>query len=239
MVFTPPTSFVVRSRDYGVDDEIFSSTASVEVLPDHYVKRLWRKNAVPTTASFAIGAGANSAANLADNGLTYHVQYINKSPDSSDRSVAFSSTSNDRELTVRHGESGKIIVRVEWNNKNIERSSVTTENQTGLLVKDFVSRVGFLSSTLQSRSFVGPDNVEYKWKMIYCGNNPLYPDTFYRELRCSDSRHPVATTARLTVRDGNVSDESHPIYIAERGLSVAPWIVATNAVLDRVQVKPS
>ncbi|KAE9394536.1 hypothetical protein BT96DRAFT_943101 [Gymnopus androsaceus JB14] len=217
MVFTPPGTLIVRSREYGDGIEYGSSSRDdLEIIPDHYVKRLWRKNAVPTTVAFALGGG-NSAASL-DTGLNMQVQYINKSPDSSDRSVAFSATSNNATLTVRYGESGATIFKVEWNAKNVERSSITMDNKT-TTIKEAVRRVGLISSTLQSRAFTGPDGMEYKWKMLYA----------------KDSRHPVATTARLTSRDGSIHDESHPIYIAERGLKLASWIVATIAVLDRVQ----
>jgi hypothetical protein len=173
---------------------------------------------------------------VGDVALNLRVQYINKTPNSNDRSVAFTSTFSRETLIVRHGENDKVIFKVDWNSKNLERSSITTESQTRL-VKDTLKKGGLLSSTLQSRSFVGPDGAEYKWKTIYCGNNPCYPDSFYRDLYVKDSKHPVATTERLTSRDGKFVDESHPIYIAERGLALAPWIVATTAVLDRVQMQ--
>lgn len=104
------------------------------------------------------------------------------------------------------------------------------------------------SSTLQSRSFVGPDGIEYKWKMVYCGNNPCYPDTFYRELYAKDSKHPVATTARLTSRDGsmNVCRQVHfvsflsplscPICL-RRPVPIPPAL--THPHLFRTRVTPS
>eukprot|EP00918_Siedleckia_nematoides_P069571 GHVU01151707.1.p1 GENE.GHVU01151707.1~~GHVU01151707.1.p1 ORF type:complete len:254 (+),score=27.43 GHVU01151707.1:37-762(+) len=238
MVFTPPPTLnglVVRSREYG-DGLEYDSRDSLEVIPDHYVKRIWRKPAVPTTPSFSLGGRGGNSGNdsVTDVKLNLQVQYINKSPDSNDRSTAFSSTSNDSSLIIRYGENGAVIFKVEWNPKNLERSSITMENKT-TTIKEAVRRVGLISSTLQSRAFIGPDGVEYKWKMIYCGNNPCFPDAVYRELYAKDSKHPVATTARLTPRDGSIYDEGHPIYIAERGLKLAPYIVATLAVLDRIQ----
>ena len=42
MVFTPPPTFVVRSREYGNGSE-YDQDAEDNVMPDHYVKRLWRQ----------------------------------------------------------------------------------------------------------------------------------------------------------------------------------------------------
>ncbi|KAF5391151.1 hypothetical protein D9757_003087 [Collybiopsis confluens] len=234
MVFTPVSSFVVRSREYGTGDDLFSTRS--EVLPDHYVKRIWRKTATLSTPAFALGAAAQ---NINGNSIRRNVQYVNKSPDSNDRSVAFSTTSTNGILVAREGESGRTVLKVEWNAKNLERSSIMAEGQSEVLLKDFLKKSGILSSSLQSRSFAGPDGLEYKWKVIFCGDNPLYPENYFRELRCTGSPHPVATTARLiTSRDGSSGDECHPIYIADQGLPIVAWIVATNAILDRLQAKP-
>lgn len=141
MVFTPPGTLIIRSREYG-DGLEYDSRDDLEIIPDHYVKRIWRKVAVPTTAAFSLGGGRgegmcfdahkspsssnlcliNLGNSLVDAGLNMQIQYINKSPNSSDRSVAYSSTSNASTLTVRYGENGATIFKVEWNPKNIERS---------------------------------------------------------------------------------------------------------------------
>ncbi len=58
-----------------------------------------------------------------------------------------------------------------------------------------------------SRIFIGPDGLEYKWKVVLEGTNPVFPDSSFRVLYCKDSKHPIATTARFVQRDGeyNVS----------------------------------
>lgn len=52
----------------------------------------------------------------------------------------------------------------------------------------------------QSRVFIPPDGLEYKWKKVII----LVSLTHSTELFEKDLKHPVATTARLTRRDGNV-----------------------------------
>lgn len=51
MPFTPENTLVIRSREFGDGSEYnLSSTSSI--IPDHYVKRLWRK------PPLMVGAGA-------------------------------------------------------------------------------------------------------------------------------------------------------------------------------------
>lgn len=45
MVFTPPSSFVIRSREFG-DGSEYDMESDSQVMPDHYVKRLWRQRAM-------------------------------------------------------------------------------------------------------------------------------------------------------------------------------------------------
>ncbi len=103
-----------------------------------------------------------------------------------------------------------------------------------------------------SRIFVGPDGLEYKWKVISVGNDPAFPETTYKTLYVKDSKHPVATTSRLSRRDGNMNvgirvvlvgytthavmqEEAYPIYIAERGMRIQSWIVASLVILEKIQ----
>ncbi|ESK92534.1 hypothetical protein Moror_4410 [Moniliophthora roreri MCA 2997] len=216
MVFTPPGTLVIRSREYG-DGSEFSAT-SIDIIPDHYVKRLWRKPAAFTSS------GARK------------VTFINKTPSSNDRSVAFSTFELGNRYHIKHGDGGSDILSIEWQGENLkamERSSLTVGNKT-TAVKDVIKKSAMLGSTSQSRTFVAPDGLEYKWKVVYCGSNPAFPDCMYFELYTKDSKHPVATTARLTSRDGSYTDESYPVYIAERGITIVPWIVATHAVMNKL-----
>ncbi|KAK7062662.1 hypothetical protein VNI00_000150 [Paramarasmius palmivorus] len=216
MVFTPVGTLVIRSREYG-DGSEFSAT-SIDIIPDHYVKRLWRKPATFTSS------GARK------------VSFINKTPNSSDRSVAFSTLEQGSRFHIKHGDGGSDIMCIEWQGANLkamERSHLTVGNKT-TAVKDVIKKSAMLGSTSQSRTFIGPDGLDYKWKVIYCGSNPVFPDSTYLELYAKDSKHPIATTARLTSRDGSYNDESYPVYIAERGLAMISWIVATHAVVDKL-----
>lgn len=74
----------------------------------------------------------------------------------------------------------------------------------------------FASFSSDSRVFIGPDGMEYKWKVVLGGSNPAFPDTTFRTLYAKDSKHPVATTERLLSRDGDsgVSNSaSSPLHI--------------------------
>ncbi|KAL0581285.1 hypothetical protein V5O48_000768 [Marasmius crinis-equi] len=108
------------------------------------------------------------------------------------------------------------------------------ENQT-TSVRNFMKRSNAsLLTSSQSRTFQGPDGLEYKWKVIYCGSNPAYPDYWYLELHVKDSKVPIATSARLSNRDGFAQEEAHPVYIAERGIRMIPWVIATFALAERL-----
>ncbi|KAJ4468905.1 hypothetical protein J3R30DRAFT_1621716 [Lentinula aciculospora] len=215
MVFTPDGTLIIRSKEYGDGSEYdIGSTSSM--IPDHYVKRIWRKP--------GLLAGINRART---------VQFINKSPDSSDRSTAYSATETNNLLVFRVGgySSGEEFAKALWvpaNGKPTDKSIVTLGNKTGLL-KDILKKTNTLST---SRSFVGPDGVEYKWKIIWVGNDPAFPEATFRTLYARHSKHPIATTARLVSRDGSSQDESYPIYIAEQGLNIQHYIVATLAILE-------
>ncbi|KAJ4496442.1 hypothetical protein C8R41DRAFT_266430 [Lentinula lateritia] len=216
MVFTPDATLIIRSKEYGDGSEYdIGSTSSM--IPDHYVKRIWRKP--------GLLAGTNG---------TRTVQYINKSPDSSDRSIAYSATETKELLVFRVGgykNPGEPFAKVQWvpgSGKPTDKSIVTLGNKTGVL-KDILKKSNTLST---SRMFVGPDGVEYKWKVIWVGNDPAFPEATFRTLYARHSKHPIATTARLTSRDGLPQDDSYPIYIAEQGLNMQHYIVATLAVLE-------
>ncbi|KAK1227072.1 hypothetical protein PQX77_009905 [Marasmius sp. AFHP31] len=224
MPFTPDhtaNTLIIRSVEYGDGSEFNDdgdSTNSLDIIPDHYVIRLWRKPAIETSS------GGKK------------VIYINKSPSSSDRSVAFSTVEERNSFSVRKGDGATEMLRVEWEGsglKAMERSSVTIENQT-TTVRNFLRTSSTLLSSSQSRIFQGPDGLEYKWKVIYCGTNPAYPDYWYLELHTKDSKVPVATSARLARRDGHTHEESHPVYIAERGLRMTPWIIGTFALTEKL-----
>ncbi|KAK7457115.1 hypothetical protein VKT23_010415 [Stygiomarasmius scandens] len=254
-------AFLVQSREYGDGSEYvpssnsISSSVDLDIIPSHYVKRLWKKAAfeIPT---FAIGTSQSTSPHA----LTkYKSQYINKTPNSNDRSVQFSSVQDHQGFVVRFGDTdhGEEIARVQWapgtsltgagvnisRERVVEKASITLGGTKTMQVKDFVKKSGIIGSFSQSRIFTGPDGVEYKWKLIYCGSNPVYPDTTYRELylknhsRSSDgegSKFPIATTERLTARDGAFNDEAHPIYVSQRGVGLLPWIITTLAILDKM-----
>ncbi|KAJ3729889.1 hypothetical protein FB446DRAFT_298494 [Lentinula raphanica] len=215
MVFTPDATLIIRSKEYGDGSEYdIGSTSSM--IPDHYVKRIWRKP--------GLLAGTNG---------TRTVQFINKSPDSNDRSTAYSAAETKDVLIFRVGgySSGDEFAKVQWvpgNGKPTDRSIVTLGNKTGML-KDILKKSNALST---SRVFTGPDGVEYKWKVIWVGNDPAFPEATFRTLYARHSKHPIATTARLTSRDGLPQDEAYPIYIAEQGLNIQHYIVATLAILE-------
>lgn len=57
----------------------------------------------------------------------------------------------------------------------------------------------------KTRTFIGPDGIEYKWKFKLAGTNPMFPEMCYRTLYAQDSEHPIATTERLADRDISVS----------------------------------
>ncbi|KAF5332337.1 hypothetical protein D9758_016128 [Tetrapyrgos nigripes] len=250
-------ALLIHSREYGDGSEYtnvgsnhsISDSNDIDIIPSHYVKRLWRKPTleIPT---FAIGKNSNSASSSA---LTrYKTQYINKTPNSSDRSVQFSIVQDGQGFVLRHGDSdrGEEIAKLRWSQGSnpagdillperiVEKGSITLGTKT-MPVKDFMKKPGLIGAFSQSRVFTGPDGIEYKWKLVFCGNNPVYPDATYRELyfknsSSGDSKFPIATTQRLTSRDGFLKDETHPLYISQHGLGILPFIISTLAILDRV-----
>ncbi|KAF9044858.1 hypothetical protein BDZ89DRAFT_1127882 [Hymenopellis radicata] len=236
MVFTPPASFVVRSREYG-DGSEYDMESDSQVMPDHYVKRLWRQRAMASAE-----------------GRT--VQFINK--DSVDRTVLYSAVGSESALLIKKGaiiKGGEEVARVVWDSENnLDRSKrvfsicgrcteidcplrVSLESKTGPF-KEMLKKGGSFASASQSRIFVGPDGLDYKWKVVLEGSNPIFPEATFRDLHRKDMKHPLATTARLVKRDGEPSDETYPIYIAQDALWLESWIVATLMILetwDRLQ----
>ncbi|KAF9261157.1 hypothetical protein L218DRAFT_961855 [Marasmius fiardii PR-910] len=218
MPFTPDNSFLIRSREYGDGSEFNNNDDTLDIIPGHYVRRLWRKPAVPNVQG------------------GWKVVFVNKSPDSQERSVAFSTIEDENMLSVMKGDGDASFMQVEWEGSTpraMERSSVTIDNRT-TSVRNFLKTNSNLFYSSHSRTFLGPDGLEYKWKVIYCGHNPAYPDSRYLELHTKDSKVPVATSERLTSRDGANQDEAHPIYIAERGLMMIPWIIATHVLVEKL-----
>jgi len=111
MPFTPEhtaNTLIIRSVEYGDGSEFDgSSTNSLDIIPDHYVMRLWRKQATGTSSGGT------------------KVIYMNKSPNSSDRSVAFSTVEERNTLSVRKGDGGGNLLTVQWEGtslKAMERS---------------------------------------------------------------------------------------------------------------------
>ncbi|KAG7443348.1 uncharacterized protein BT62DRAFT_995952 [Guyanagaster necrorhizus] len=210
MVFTPPGSFVIRSREFGNGSE-YDQESDSNIMPDHYVKRLWRTRALP-----------------GPEGRT--VQFINK--DSVDRAILYTVTERGSALLVRNGsvtKGAEEVARVLWESgRNVDKSRMSIGTKSGMF-KEMLKKGGSLTP---SRIFIGPDGLEYKWKVILEGSNPVFPDSSFRVLYCKDSKHPIATTARFVQRDGEYNDETYPIYIAERGLWMESWIVATTAILE-------
>ncbi|THU99011.1 hypothetical protein K435DRAFT_514920 [Dendrothele bispora CBS 962.96] len=236
-------ALLVQSREYGDGSEYavastnsISSSIDLDIIPSHYIKRLWKKPAIEIPV-FTIGSHNNNSSSSSSsqnpNSLTkYKCQYVNKTPNSSDRSVQFSTVQDHQGLVVRHGDTdhGEEIARVQWapgtnfastgavinRERLVEKANVTLGGTKTMHVKDFVKKTGLMGAFSQSRTFTGPDGVEYKWKVIYCGSNPVYPDSVYRELYLKNAsksngdegaKFPIATTERLTTRDGafNVS----------------------------------
>ncbi|KAK0449687.1 uncharacterized protein EV420DRAFT_1647022 [Desarmillaria tabescens] len=221
MPFTPDNTMLIRSREYGDGSEYDLSSTSSTIIPDHYVKRLWRKQ------TLLIGNG----------GTGRTIQFINKDESSSDRSVAYSTTEEGNLLTVLtggYGEGGSEIARVMWSGsgRSLDKNSMMTIGNKSGAVKDLLKKSNRMST---SRIFVGPDGLEYKWKVISVGNDPAFPETTYKTLYVKDSKHPVATTSRLSRRDGNMNEEAYPIYIAERGIRIQSWIVASLVILEKIQ----
>ncbi|PBK98863.1 hypothetical protein ARMGADRAFT_1059223 [Armillaria gallica] len=210
MVFTPPGSFVIRSREFGNGQE-YDMESDSNVMPDHYVKRLWRTRSLP-----------------GPEGRT--VQFINK--DSVDRAILYTVTERGSALLVRNGsvtKGAEEVARVLWESgRNVDKSRMSIGTKSGMF-KEMLKKGGSLTP---SRIFIGPDGLEYKWKVVLEGSNPVFPDSSFRVLYCKDSKHPIATTARFVQRDGEYNDETYPIYIAERGLWMESWIVATTAILE-------
>ncbi|KIY72751.1 hypothetical protein CYLTODRAFT_485994 [Cylindrobasidium torrendii FP15055 ss-10] len=217
MVFTPPTSFVIRSREYSNGTE-FSDGLEDNLMPDHYVRRLWRQ---PTMS----GPGGKT------------IQFINK--DSTERAVLYSLTEAGSSVVMRKGNasaSGQEIARAQWDHRNPDRSQISLDNQSGLF-KDVIKKSGAMSyftaaSVTQTRAFIGPDGQEYKWKVVLEGDNAMFPDSYHRTLYRRGIAHPLATTARLVQRDGDSGTESFPIYIAEDGMWMESWIVASVMLLQ-------
>ncbi|KAK0238388.1 hypothetical protein EDD85DRAFT_1000729 [Armillaria nabsnona] len=231
MVFTPPGSFVIRSREFGNGQE-YDMESDSNVMPDHYVKRLWRTRSLP-----------------GPEGRT--VQFINK--DTVDRAILYTVTERGSALLVRNGsvtKGAEEVARVLWESgRNVDKSRMSIGTKSGMF-KEMLKKGGSLYVTLllfylvsnfqalpsasatPSRIFIGPDGLEYKWKVVLEGTNPVFPDSSFRVLYCKDSKHPIATTARFVQRDGEYNDETYPIYIAERGLWMESWIVATTAILE-------
>ncbi|PBK59044.1 hypothetical protein ARMSODRAFT_1032746 [Armillaria solidipes] len=210
MVFTPPGSFVIRSREFGNGQE-YDLESDSNIMPDHYVKRLWRTRSLP-----------------GPEGRT--VQFINK--DSVDRAILYTVTERGSALLVRNGSATKgaeEVARVLWESgRNVDKSRMSIGTKSGMF-KEMLKKGGSLTP---SRIFIGPDGLEYKWKVVLEGSNPVFPDSSFRVLYGKDSKHPIATTARFVQRDGEYNDETYPIYIAERGLWMESWIVATTAILE-------
>ncbi|KAK0488497.1 hypothetical protein IW261DRAFT_1638399 [Armillaria novae-zelandiae] len=213
MVFTPPSSFVIRSREFGNGQE-YDLESDSNIMPDHYVKRLWRTRSLP-----------------GPEGRT--VQFINK--DSVDRAILYTVTERGSALLVRNGSATKgaeEVARVLWESgRNVDKSRMSIGTKSGMF-KEMLKKGGSFASATPSRIFVGPDGLEYKWKVVLEGSNPVFPDSSFRVLYCKDSKHPIATTARFVQRDGEYNDETYPIYIAERGLWMESWIIATTAILE-------
>ncbi|KIY63153.1 hypothetical protein CYLTODRAFT_494127 [Cylindrobasidium torrendii FP15055 ss-10] len=210
---------VIRSREFGDGSEYdMDDSQTASMIPDHYVKRFWRKAALPISG-----------------GTSRTVQFINKDPDSRDRSVAFSTLETGGIIKVTSGgynEGGNEIATLQLGSgKGAEKSAkLTMGGKTGA-VKDMLKKTNHMST---SRSFTGPDGISYKWKVIWVGNDPAFPEATFRELYTKDSPHPLATTARLNSRDGNMNEEAYPVYVAERGLAIQSFIIATLVVLDAI-----
>ncbi|KAK0497484.1 hypothetical protein EDD18DRAFT_1384501 [Armillaria luteobubalina] len=208
MVFTPPGSFVIRSREFGNGQE-YDLESDSNIMPDHYVKRLWRTRSLPGPE----GSNKRGSALLVRNG------------------------------SVTKG--AEEVARVLWESgRNVDKSRMSIGTKSGMF-KEMLKKGGSLYVTPLLFSLVSPypnfqaltvhqrpDGLEYKWKVVLEGSNPVFPDSSFRVLFGKDSKHPIATTARFVQRDGEYNDETYPIYIAERGLWMESWIVATTAILE-------
>ncbi|KAK0207695.1 hypothetical protein IW262DRAFT_525949 [Armillaria fumosa] len=227
MVFTPPGSFVIRSREFGNGQE-YDLESDSNIMPDHYVKRLWRTRSLP-----------------GPEGRT--VQFINK--DSVDRAILYTVTERGSALLVRNGsvtKGAEEVARVLWESgRNVDKSRMSIGTKSGMF-KEMLKKGGSLSLVLRitlqlklkhsllrtpSRIFIGPDGLEYKWKVVLEGSNPVFPDSSFRVLYCKDSKHPIATTARFVQRDGEYNDETYPIYFAAPFSSHTPLILLVGIVL--------
>jgi len=82
----------------------------------------------------------------------------------------------------------------------------------------------------QSRTFQGPDGLEYKWKVIYCGNNPAYPDSWYLELHTKDSNAPIASSERLSRRDGYAHVRLPSSLCPRSSLNILPPFLTSGGV---------
>ncbi|KAK0457384.1 uncharacterized protein EV420DRAFT_1644139 [Desarmillaria tabescens] len=194
MVFTPPGSFVIRSREFGNGQE-YDLESDSNIMPDHYVKRLWRTRALP-----------------GPEGRT--VQFINK--DSVDRAILYTVTERGSALLVRNGsvtKGAEEVARVLWESgRNVDKSRMSIGTKSGMF-KEMLKKGGSFASATPSRIFIGPD-----WVGV--------------QMESSLGGIKSATTARFVQRDGEYNDETYPIYIAERGLWMESWIVATTAILE-------
>ncbi|KIY72752.1 hypothetical protein CYLTODRAFT_485995 [Cylindrobasidium torrendii FP15055 ss-10] len=213
MASSPATSFVIRSREYNSGSD-FNGSDDNEVIPSQYVKRIWRERATVSE----------------DGSRT--IRFINKT--SADRTVLYCATESGNKLTVWPGATpnkGAPVGGIEWSSqgRNFDRSMTSLGNKSSAF-KDMIKRASVFSP---SRIFVNPDtDVEYKWKVLLEGDNPIFPDATYRTLHKKNIAHPLATTSRLVGRDGEQGDEAYPIYIAEDALPLEPWIIATTMILE-------
>lgn len=126
MPFTPDNTMIIRSREYGDGSEYDGSSEGSNHIPDHYVKRLWRREGPliggPGGTTVRLVLRCTLKAFLPRK----QIQFTNK--DSADRSCLYSTSDSGNLLTIKVGgyiESGAEIARVEWaagSGKALEKS---------------------------------------------------------------------------------------------------------------------
>ncbi|KAH8826051.1 hypothetical protein DL96DRAFT_1710662 [Flagelloscypha sp. PMI_526] len=206
----PPVKFVVRSTEYGDGSEYGDGETQ---LPDHYQKRLWRKE----TPVFG-QSGADSIS----------VTFQNK--DVTGRKISYTAMF-DTQCIVLSGGTGGEFARIEWTGSQMtyKNCSFTMNNMTRPL-QDVFKRSSNPFGDQTSHKFSGTDRQEYKWKRII----PISMDEAdaYWTLTCKDSKHPIATTERLSNRDGDYHPTQYALYLSERGIASEEMIVCSMMILD-------
>jgi len=99
------------------------------------------------------------------------------------------------------------------------------------IVEEFMPKSTKLFSSSRSFEFGGR---KYKWKKVDYPYPQNANDAQYFELYCAGLPDALASTRRYARQDGDVREDSHPLYISTVGQPIRNMIVSSMVVLDRL-----